>query len=366
MWLLDRIENAPVTYNMPWALRLRGQLNQQALGKSLAAIVERHAPLRTVIQAGPDGEPRGYLLEAPTPEQILTITDLSSSQLTQEQSAQEVKKLLADEAATAFDLSCEYAIRAQLFVLQPQEFVLALTLHHHAADGMSTNVFIRDLGAAYEAFHQNITPQWPLLKIQYADWAAWQRNQLNKKDASDQTALTAKILRAKSRLINCPEVLSLPLDRVRDPQRERRSAIADVKVPKNLAQKIEALAKNQRTTVYAVMLAAYAATLARIANQTAVVIGSPSANRTRNETKDLIGFFVNSLVLPIQMNTTIKVAELIHQTRQTVEDVLADQDLPFELLVDALGMERSLAHTPVFQAGFSFQSFSSKEEALHF
>lgn len=362
MWLLDQIEDAPVTYNMPWALRLKGSIDIEALEKSLVALIERHVPLRTIFESDAKGEPRGYLLDPPAAERILSITDLShEDSITQTQS---VKAILDQEASTGFDLSSDYALRCRLIVLNPEEHVLALTLHHHAADGMSTQVFTRDLSRAYTAYCKHRSVDWPALKIQYPDWAAWQKQQLDKKDASGQSLLQAKLNRAKQRISGFPDLLTLPLDRPRHAHRKRTSALCKIDISDEVSRQVSLFAQSRQTTTFTVVLAAYSALLSRLSNQQEVVIGSPMAGRNRLETMDMVGFFVNSLVYPISVRPTDNAVQLVDQCKNIYESVLSDQDLPFELIVDALGVDRSLAHTPVFQAGLSFQSFSADEQSL--
>lgn len=362
MWMLDQIEDAPVTYNMPWALRLKGHIELDSLEKSLIALVERHVPLRTMFEFDSRGEPRAYLLDPPAAHQILSFNDLShESPVTQQQ---HLKTILDQEASTGFDLSSDYALRCRLIKLSPEEHVLALTLHHHAADGMSAQVFSRDLSVAYAAFCHQRTPDWPALKIQYPDWAAWQKQQLEKKDASGQTSLQVKLNRAKQRIKGFPELLTLPLDRPRHAHRKRTSALCKIGISDDISRKVSLFAQSRQTTPFTVILAVYATLLSRLSNQQEVVIGSPMAGRNRAETLDMVGFFVNSLVYPISVTPTDHPIGLVDQCRKTYESVLSDQDLPFELIVDALGVDRSLAHTPVFQAGLSFQSFSADAQPV--
>jgi amino acid adenylation domain-containing protein len=221
--------------------------------------------------------------------------------------------------------------------------VLTLTLHHQAGDGVSLGVLARDLAQAYGG--GALAP----LAVQYSDWAAWQQ-------ASLAESLPAKIARARDRLRGMPDSLTLPLDHPRLADRARRAGVHELVLPPPLVMCLDALARAAGTTLFTVVLAAFGATLSRLAGQQDVVIGSPVAGRGRIETDGLIGFFVNTLALPVSLGGAITGQDLIARARASVEAALIDQDLPFERLVEELGVARSLAHTPVFQAMLAFQT----------
>ena len=362
LWLLDQIDGGTSAYNIPAALRLEGPLNTAALTQSLAAVIERHEPLRTIIMTGEDDQPLAYVIPTPDVSSLLPITDLQN--LSAEQQHQELQTLLAAEAATPFNLAQDLPLRAHLYILGQQTYVLALTLHHHASDGLSVAVFTKDLSLAYQAYCQGQQPSWTPLSINYADWAAWQQTVFESTDAQGRTILSNKIDRAKQRLANAPELLTLPLDYPRDAKRARRSALIPVYLPKALTTALEHLAQAHQTTIFTILLAAYGATLSRLSNQSKVVIGAPVAGRNHLETEELVGFFVNTLVLPVTLSTTLTSAALIEQTKATLQAALADQDLPFERLVEELGIHRSLDHTPVFQAMLTYIDDLSQLKSL--
>ena len=350
LWTLDRLEGPSATYNMPAALRLHGRVNIAAIQKTLVALFLRHEALRTVMSQADSGEPEGYLLAVPDLNDVLTVSDLSALHADDPSAcAARVGELIRQEAARPFDLGQDLSLRTGLLVLSADESVLMLTLHHQAGDGVSRNILARELNEGYSAFSRDEQPDWSPLEIQYSDWAAWQQASL----AED---LDAKLARAKERLHHAPALLTLPLDHPRDADRARRAEQVPVNISVRLVDRLEQLARDAHTTLFCVVLAAYSATLARLARQDEVVIGSPVAGREDIETEALIGFLLNTLALPISVSGACSGRDLIARTRATVEAALFDQDLPFERLVEELGVERSLAHTPVFQAMLSFQT----------
>ena len=354
LWMLNQIEGTTSAYNIPSALRLVGPLNIEALSSSLTAIINRHEPLRTVIRENEHGQQYGYLLNTPDAASFLHKIDLTHLKDADQKTA--LAHALEFESSKPFDLSNDHALRATLICLKENEHVLAITFHHHASDGLSVAVFVNELSLAYTAFCSNQIPEWQPLPVQYADWAKWQQDTFLKESSEGITVLDAKVERAKERLQEAPELLTLPLDFQRDPMRARQSGLVEFVIPHAIASHLEQIAQQSNTTLFTVLLAVYAATLSRIASQQTVVIGSPVSGRNQIETKDLIGFFVNTLAIPLSIDATTTGIELVAQARSVVQNALIDQDLPFERLVEDLGVSRSLSHTPVFQAMFSFQA----------
>ena len=338
---------------MPAALRLTGPVQIEALAKALIALVERHEPLRTTLGTNEAGQVIGLTYSAPSPQALLPLVHLDKLSGAEQDRA--LAAFLQAEAAKPFVISQDLPIRAHLICLGEQDHVLSLTLHHHASDGLSIVIFTQELSTAYAAYCQGQEPVFEPLPVQYADWAAWQQ-QVFEQDTDSDDSLVAKVRRAKERLASTPELLTLPLDQVRDPNRARTAGMVPFTLSRSLTARLEALAQSERTTLYTVIMAAYGASLARLARQDQVVIGSPVAGRTRAETEGLVGFFVNTLAIPLSIDTATTAKSLIAQTRTQVEAALVDQDLPFEKLVEELGVSRSLPHHPVFQAMLSYQS----------
>ncbi len=350
LWALERMDGIVSAYNIPAVLRLRGPLDIEALGQALTAVVVRHAPLRTVIKESQDGLPVGYLLPAPSPGQLLGVWNLcESASIESTERDAGLTQRIRDAGIKPFDLATDFLLRAELLLIAPHDAVLTITVHHQASDGLSGNILFRELGEAYDAYLGGHVPLWAALPIQYSDWAAWQESSLGKGQSDE-------IERAKRRLADAPELLTLPLDHPRDVNRARRAQYLPVTVPSTLTQALEKLAQHQHTTLFVVLLAALGATLARLARQDTIVIGSPVAGRNRAETENLVGFLVNTMAVPVSVAGPCSGHELIARVRAEVEASLVEQDVPFDRLVEELGVSRSLGHTPVFQTMLAFQT----------
>lgn len=350
LWALERMDGVVSAYNIPGVLRLRGPLDIEALGHALAAVVARHAPLRTVIRESQDGLPVGYLLPPPLPGELLCVWDLheSASIESAERDASFAQRIRA-AGIKPFDLATDFSLRAELLLVAHDEAVLTVTVHHQASDGLSGSILFRELGEAYSAYLGGNPPFWAALPIQYSDWAAWQESSLENGQADE-------IERARRRLAGAPELLTLPLDRPRDVNRARQAEYLPVTVPSALTQALEKLAQREHTTLFVVLLAALGSTLARLARQDTIVIGSPVAGRNLAQTENLVGFLVNTMAVPVSVAGPCSGRELIARVRAEVEASLIDQDVPFDRLVEELGVSRSLGHTPVFQTMLAFQT----------
>jgi hypothetical protein len=341
---------------MPGALRFTGPLQIESLAKALACVIERHEPLRTLLSSNASGQAIGLIMPTPEPSVLLPLVHLEH--LSGPAQDRALASFLEEQAGQAFILSKDLPIRTRLICLGEQDHMLSLIMHHHAGDGMSIAIFSQELATAYAAYCQGHEPQFAPLPVQYADWAAWQQ-QVFESDLDSPHSLSAKVARAKERLAGAPELLTLPLDRPRDPARARTAGVVPFALPASLTARLDALALQNQTTLYTVLVAAYGASLARLAGQEQVVIGSPVAGRMRAETEGLVGFFVNTLALPLSLDTSSTANTLIAKARTQVQSALADQDLPFERLVEELGVTRSLDHNPLFQAVLSYQNQES-------
>ena len=350
LWTLDRIENNSSTYNMPIALRLKGSIDIKALSLALVSIIERHESLRTLIVENDAGYPTGILVDSIKQPDFLVIDDLIYlHESNSKKISNTVNRLIQETANTPFKLDTEIPFRAKLFLLAHNNSILVLTMHHHAGDGASWNIISRELNLAYTAFTLGKAAHLEALSIQYSDWAHWQEISLKKK-------LKEKLQKAKKRLIGLPERLTLPCDHPRHIDRHHRAGYVAIELDARTVKKLDALARSANTTVFATLLAMYGATLGRIAGQSSIVIGSPTSGRTRTETEQVVGFFLNTLVVPICVDFSVTTSQLIKTTKAQLEAAIVDQDLPFELLVEEMGVARSLDHTPIFQAMISFQN----------
>ena len=351
LWLLDQIDGPNAAFNIPIALRLRGPLDAAALAAACAELVARHAPLRTIIETVED-VPFGRLMPPPAPQALLAHEDLSGLQA--EEWGRELSARYVSEAARPFDLASEYLLRGRIIRLGDEDHILILVIHHAAADGVSLAVLLGEFASAYGALSRGAPPNLPALPIQYADYAAWQQGRLEQGGE-----LAGQIGYWRKHLAGAPHLLTLPTDRPRDPERSRKAAYLPLRFETALARQLDVLARRHGVTTFAVILAGYAGTLGRLAGQQEVIIGTPIAGRSRIETENLVGFFVNMLPLRLDLTGNPDTATLIARARHTALDGFDNQDLPFERLLQELALPRSRAHAPLFQVAFAWQSQGS-------
>ncbi|HEY0015276.1 MAG TPA: amino acid adenylation domain-containing protein [Longimicrobium sp.] len=347
LWFLDRLQPGSASYNVPAALRLRGALDVRALERSLSAIVQRHETLRTVFAQGPAG-----------PVQVidrfgvfaLPLSDLSALEDAEREA--EVRRRAAADAARPFDLSAGPLIRASLLRLGDDDHVLLLCLHHVVSDGWSLGVLFRELSILYETHREGRESPLPGLPVQYADYAVWQREQLQGEVLDRQLAYW------RDRLAGAPALLELPTDRPRPAEQSHRGAAVPVQLPRELAERLAALARREGATLYMVLLSAFSVLLSKYAGADDVVVGGTVAGRTRREVEELIGFFVNTLVLRTDLSGDPTFRDLLRRVRQGTLGAYENQEVPFERLVEALAPERSMGYSPLFQVMFTLDEAS--------
>jgi amino acid adenylation domain-containing protein len=338
LWFLDQLEPGGAAYNIPGALRLEGELDEEALERALAEIVCRHEALRTVFRQI-EGRPAGVLLDrAPA----LARIDLSSES--------EALLLAREDAGRPFDLAAGPLARFSLLRLLEREHVLLVNLHHIAADGWSLGVWSRELSALYEAFAKGEPSPLPELPVQYADYAAWQREWLQGE------VLEGQLSWWRERLGDLEEGLELPADRPRPAAPSYRGGAERVELDRETVSRLEELGRSQGSTLFMTLLACFEALLLRWSGQERFAVGTPVAGRTRVETEGLIGLFVNTLAMPSEVGGDPRFTELLERVREMALGAYAHQDLPFEKLVEALSPERALSRAPLFQVMFVLQN----------
>ncbi|HEY0602095.1 MAG TPA: amino acid adenylation domain-containing protein, partial [Herpetosiphonaceae bacterium] len=349
LWFLDQLNPGHSFYNMYVAVRLTGALDVSAVERSLNAIVQRHEALRTTI-APMNGNPVQVIhANLPIPLPIVDLRDLPAA----EREA-EALRLAAVEGDQPFDLAQGSLLRARLLRLDDEQHIVLLTMHHIVSDGWSMGMLVRELVAFYTAFTatgDSSVSQLQLapLPVQYADFAAWQRQMLQ-----DQV-LDRQLSYWKNQLIDLP-ILDLPTDRPRPPLPTFGGATELFALDQELSTALLALSRREGVTLFMTLLAGFQAVLARYSGQDDIVVGSPIAGRTRPELEGLIGFFVNMLVLRTDLRGAPTARQLLARVREVCLQAYAHQDLPFEMLVEELQPERNLSYNPLFQVGFALQN----------
>ncbi|MFF1448588.1 amino acid adenylation domain-containing protein [Streptomyces sp. NPDC058274] len=338
LWFLDQLEGPSSTYNIPLALRLKGELNPEALRLALTDVVARHESLRTVFVTD-DGDAHQRVLPANGVRVELPVTPTEESEL---------DALLGAEAARTFDLAAELPLRAALFTLGEQDRVLLVVIHHIASDGWSTTPFLRDLAVACTARSEGRPPAWEPLPVQYADYALWQQ-ELLAADGERQADFW------RHTLSGLPDEATLPADRPRPSAATYRGRTHSVHCPPELHGALTRLARETGTTMFMVAQAAVATALSRSGAGTDIPIGAPIAGRTDEALDGLVGFFVNTLVLRTDLDGDPDFRELLGRVRDTDLAAWSHQDLPFDRLVELLNPARSASRHPLFQVALTLQ-----------
>ncbi|MEU5950198.1 amino acid adenylation domain-containing protein [Micromonospora sp. NPDC047465] len=338
LWFLERMVPDSPAYNTPMAVELRGPLDVAALRDSVQRIVDRHEALRTTIREA-DGEP--VQVVSPPAAVDLPVTDLTG--LSEAERDERVRQALQEEARRTFVLAVGPLVRFGLFRLAPDRHVFLVNWSHLIADGWSGRVFSRELAECYSALVTGGTPRLPELKLQYADYAVWQRAQMS------GPTLARQVRYWRDRLAGIPALLELPTDRPRPTVQSFRGDTLRFTVDERLTGRLRALCAGTDSTLFMVLLAAFTVVLSRWSGQPDVVVGTPVANRNRPELEDLFGFFANTLALRTTVTGDPTFRQLLTRVGADVSADFVHQDLPFEKLVDELQPERSTSHNPVFQ-----------------
>ncbi|WP_424643199.1 amino acid adenylation domain-containing protein [Embleya sp. AB8] len=356
MWLLHRLEEGAGTYNISPVFRLTGPLDRDALVAAIRDVVDRHEILRTTYVTDEEGEPHPRILSAAQASAQVRVPVVEV--------ACEGESDAIDEAvAHRFDLAAEIPFRATLLRRSPEEHVLVLIVHHIAADGSSGAPMARDLAEAYAARREGRAPGWQPLPAQYQDYASWQREVLG--DVADPgSVVAAQVEYWRAELAGVPQPLNLPLDRPRPAARGSQGDLVDVVVEPGVAVGVQRLADERGMTVAMVLQAALGVLLGKLGGGEDVTIGGPIAGRTDEGLADLVGFFVNTQVLRVDLSGDPSFADLLVRVREKALAAYEHQDVPFDTLVEALDLERSAAYQPLCQVMFSWQNFERRKLEL--
>ncbi|MFD6304383.1 amino acid adenylation domain-containing protein, partial [Streptomyces sp. NPDC060223] len=354
LWVLYRVEGPSSTYNIPLAWRFTGPLDTGALQRAVDDLVARHEPLRTVFPEE-DGRAHQLILEPQQARIEVEITPVPSEE--------ELAEKLADAASYGYELDSEPPLRAHLFRTADDEHVLLLLLHHIAGDEWSDGPLTRDLAAAYEARAEGRAPDRAPLPVQYADYGLWQRALLG--DEGDPDSLAHRQLAFWQRtLAGLPEELQLPADRPRPLEASYQGGAVDMTLDPELEAGLRGLARSGGVTMFMVIQAAVVSLLTRLGAGTDIPLGSPIAGRADEALEDLVGFFLNTLVLRTDSSGDPTFRELLTRVRETDLSAFDHQEVPFERVVDVLNPARSLSRHPLFQVMVVYLPAGAGDEAL--
>ncbi|WP_157185641.1 non-ribosomal peptide synthetase, partial [Nocardia transvalensis] len=361
LWLLNRLDTASAAYNVPLAVRLTGTLDVEALQAAIADLVARHEILRTVYPADSSGSEAAIQVILPAAQAVPQL-DRRAVALA------DIPGELIALAKTVFDLTSDVPVRVALFDLGVDEagrpdYVLAMVVHHIAADGSSMGPLARDLMTAYVARGAGQAPEWAPLPVQYADYSIWQRSVLGTEE-DPESLVSEQISYWREALAGLPDQLDLPSDRPRPLVRSVAGSKVPVLIDADTHRALAEVARAEGATLFMVVHTALAVLLARLSGTDDIAIGGPVAGRGNAALDDLIGMFINSLVFRTRYDGGASFRELLARQRETDIQAFANADVPFERLVDALNPVRSTARHPLFQVSMSFQNLGRVEFEL--
>ncbi|NBC43821.1 amino acid adenylation domain-containing protein, partial [Corallococcus exiguus] len=353
LWFLHQLEPGSPLHHIPAAVRLTGELDVAALSGALGALVRRHEALRTTVDER-DGVPvQRVLAHLDVTPRVEDLTDVPAARL-----EAEMHRRLREEACRPFDLTHGPLLRALLLRTGEREHVLLLVVHHLVADGWSLGVLVREVGALYAALREGRDATLPALPVRYVDYTVWHREWLKGDVLESQLAWWRK------QLAGAPQVLELLGDAPRPPVQSYRGAKRPVRLSAELTRAVRELAVREGVTPFMVLLAAFQAVLHRYSGQEDVCVGTPVAGRTHAELEGMVGVCINTLVLRTRVEGQKSFRDLLARVREVTLGAYAHQDVPFELLVQALQPARSRSHAPLFQAMLILQPASAVSPAL--
>ncbi|MCV7002815.1 amino acid adenylation domain-containing protein, partial [Mycolicibacterium alvei] len=356
LWFLNRFEDGAATYNMPTAFRINGALDVEALASALDDVIARHESLRTVF---PQVDGLAFQKVLPAEAGLWRRSGPAVVRVPESDLADELMAL----AAYRFDLAAEIPIRIQIYELGPEQYVLGIVLHHIAFDGWSMAPMARDVGVAYRARLHGRGPDWAPLPVQYADYTLWQQDWLGSEFDPD-SVIAAQLGYWRRELADLPEVVSPPGDRSRPAVPSYRGDAVEMSIAPPVWAGVKAVAAAHNATVSMVLQAAMAVVLQRAGVGEDVALGTPIAGRNDQALDELVGFFVNTWVLRVAVEPALRFSDVVERVRQKALDAYANQDVPFELLVERLNPTRSTSHHPLFQVALAFQNNVRPEIAL--
>lgn len=353
LWFLDQITPGTTAYNLARALRLTGSLSHAVLAEALRSIVSRHESLRTIFTST-DGEVKQVVL--PALKFDLLLSDLS--ELPSVQRERTALRIAGEVASKPFDLSAGPLLRAQLLRLGTDDHILVVVIHHIITDGWSMNLLFHEIGELYAGLVTGRSPRLPKLKLQYSDYSRWQRALVTGEFVARELDYW------KAKLHGAETVLQLPTDHPRPTVHSGRGKTVHFELNHETNKRLEALAQSENATLFMVLLAVFDVLLARYTLQDSILIGTAAAGRHDSELENLIGFFVNTLILRADPDPDSSFRHFLRQIRATTLEALAHQDMPFEKLVEALEPDRNLNRNPLFQVMFVLHNTPKRKVEL--
>jgi hypothetical protein len=345
LWLTEQLQPGSPLYNIPVLTRIPRQLRVELLQRSFEEVARRHEILRTTFSLH-DGQPVQVI--SPEPHIKLHLVDLSH--LEPQARRQEVERLTQEEAQTGFDLSQGPLLRGRVLRLDESDYLLAFTMHHIISDGWSLGILFQELWANYEALCQGRTAQLRPLPLQYADFARRQREWLR------GPAMERLRTWWRHQLAGAPAVLEVPTDRPRPPAQSFAGAMISFTVNPSLTARTTELVRREGVTLFMLLLSVWKTLLFRYTGQGDLLVGTPIAGRNQTELEGLIGFFVNNVALRTQLGDNPSFRELLRRVRDTTLEAYEHQELPFDRLVDELGLERDPSRPALCQVVFNLQN----------
>ncbi|MCU7524702.1 MAG: amino acid adenylation domain-containing protein, partial [Ignavibacteria bacterium] len=341
LWFLDQLEPGNIAYNVPEALRIYGKMNVEMLEESLNIITSRHEILRTVFLSR-EGKPYQKII----PEFNVAVRVIEAGDFSREEQEVLIRDYISKEAQKPFVLDTLPLFRALLIRLSEDESVMILIIHHIITDGWSSRKMFSELLNYYHQLENGEHPAVHGLPVQYADYAAWQREYFSGENLSRHIEYwTAK-------LKGSPQILELPTDRPRPAVQSYKGGFISLELPGKLGLEVNKINRNYGVTLFMSLLSVFQVLLYRYSGESDILVGTPIANRNRADIEDLIGFFVNILVLRVNISDKMKFSDLLRQTKECALEAYTYQDLPFEMIIDALHLERSMSFSPLFQVMF--------------
>ena len=353
LWFLEQVVPGTAAYNLARAFRLTGSLNRSALAKALQSIISRHDSLRTIFFSEGDEVQQVVLSSLKFDLPASDISDLPPMQ--REQTA---LRLAAEEAGKPFDLAAGPLLRAKLLKLEREEHILVLAIHHIISDGWSMNLLFHEMGELYAQFAADRQPVLPKLSFHYSDYSRWQRESLNSGSFEPELSYW------KNKLKGAETVLKLPTDHPRLSTHSGRGKSIHFELSREINKDLNSLAQSENATLFMVLVTVFQILLGRYALQHNFLIGTPTAGRNDVELENLIGFFVNTLILRADLNQDKSFREVLREVRINTLEALSHQNVPFEKLVEALEPDRSLNRNPLFQVMFILQNTPKQEVEL--